>query len=76
MKNVTIHFFFIEYFQVVENALSTYKKECVSQIKNATEMIYSLLQTNEGLKIIEQKFKYYSYIYTSIKLITCLKMST
>ncbi|VVC45708.1 Alpha/Beta hydrolase fold,Peptidase S28 [Cinara cedri] len=48
---------FPEYFQVVENALSTYKTECISQIKNANEIIDSLLESNEGLKIIEQKFK-------------------
>ncbi|XP_025423599.1 putative serine protease K12H4.7 [Sipha flava] len=48
---------FKEYFEVVENALATYKPECVSQIKLANQMINDFLQSDEKLKIIEQKFK-------------------
>lgn len=50
-------FIFLEYFEVVENALAVYKPECVSQIKQANQMINDFLQTDEKIKIIEQKFK-------------------
>lgn len=42
---------------VVENALATYKPDCVLQIKRANQMINYLLKTNHGAKIIEKKFK-------------------
>jgi len=42
---------------VVENALTTYKPECVSQIKEANQMINYCLKTDHGAKIIEKKFK-------------------
>lgn len=42
---------------MVENALATYKPECVSQIKQANQMINDLLQSDEKSKIIEQKFR-------------------
>ncbi|XP_025192131.1 putative serine protease K12H4.7 [Melanaphis sacchari] len=48
---------FREYFMVVENALATYKPECVSQIKEANQMINYLLKTDHGAKIIEKKFQ-------------------
>ncbi|XP_060847785.1 putative serine protease K12H4.7 [Rhopalosiphum padi] len=48
---------FKEYFMVVENALATYKPECVSQIKEANQMINVLLKTDHGAKIVEKKFK-------------------
>lgn len=49
--------FLIEYFEVVENALSTYKPECVTQIKQANQIINDLLETKEGVKTIEKSFK-------------------
>ncbi|KAL5238760.1 hypothetical protein ACI65C_006170 [Semiaphis heraclei] len=48
---------FKEYFMVVENALETYKPECVSQIKQANQMINYFLKSDHGAKIIEKKFK-------------------
>lgn len=42
---------------VVEDALTTYKPQCVSQIKQANQMIDVLLKTNEGAKKIDKKFK-------------------
>lgn len=50
-------FYFLEYFEVVENALSTYKPECVTQIKQANQIINDLLDTKEGVKKIEKNFK-------------------
>lgn len=49
--------FFLEYYDVVKNALAEYKPECVSQIKQANQMISALLETNDGSKIVEKKFK-------------------
>jgi len=42
---------------VVENALSTYSPECVSQIKQANQMIDQQIKTSEGAKKIEKTFK-------------------
>jgi len=42
---------------VVENALATYSPECVSQIKEANQMIDSQIKTIKGAKLIEKKFK-------------------
>jgi len=42
---------------VVKDALASYKPECVSQIKEANQMINYLLKTDHGAKIVEQKFK-------------------
>jgi len=50
-------FIFVEYFKVVENALATYSPECVSQIKQANQMIDSQIKTTKGAKLIEKKFK-------------------
>lgn len=52
-----ISLIFVEYFMVVENALATYKPECVSQIKKANQMMNYYLKTDHGAKIIENKFK-------------------
>jgi len=54
---IIVSFIFVEYFMVVENALATYNPECVSQIKQANEMINYFLKTDHGAKIIEKKFK-------------------
>lgn len=48
---------FIEYFTEVENTLASYKQECASKIKEATQMIENLLQTTEGQNEIRSKFK-------------------
>ncbi|XP_001949662.1 putative serine protease K12H4.7 [Acyrthosiphon pisum] len=48
---------FKEYFKVVENALATYSPDCVSQIKEANQMIDSQIKTIKGAKLIENKFK-------------------
>lgn len=42
---------------VVEDALTAYKPQCVSQIKQANQMINVFLKTNDGRKKIENKFK-------------------
>lgn len=57
MPKTTTSFVFIEYFDVVTNALATYNVECVLQIKKANRNINLLLKTNHGAKIIEKKFK-------------------
>lgn len=57
MKSTTRSFIFVEYFEVVENALATYTPECVLQIKQANQIINNLLDTEEGPKIIKDKFK-------------------
>lgn len=48
----------LEYFEVVENALTTYNPECVSQIRQANQMINYLLNTTQGKKTIQTEFKY------------------
>jgi len=50
-------FIFVEYFKVVENALATYSPECVTQIKQANQLIDSQIKTINGAKLIEKKFK-------------------
>lgn len=59
---------YIEYFEVVEDALSTYTPDCVKQIKHANEMINVLIKTNEGAKQIEKKFKYLYTIHLNLYL--------
>lgn len=56
ISNVNFYIF-IEYFDVVENALSTYNPECVTQIRQANQKINVLLRTTEGKNTLETKFK-------------------
>jgi len=55
--NLTKFVIFLEYFEVVEDALSTYSPECVWQIKYANQILNDLLKTDEGVKSIETKFE-------------------
>lgn len=51
-----------EYFEVVENALTTYTPECVPQIRQANQMIIDLLKTTQGKNTIQAKFKYIIFL--------------
>lgn len=42
---------------VVENALATYKPECVKKIKEANQIINALLKSDMSAKQIVKKFK-------------------
>lgn len=51
----------LEYYMVVQNALSHYNPRCASYIRGATLAINDLLKTNDGAKYINNKFKYLIY---------------
>ncbi|XP_050530554.1 putative serine protease K12H4.7 [Daktulosphaira vitifoliae] len=48
---------FYEYFKVVEDALFGYKPECVTQIKNANQMLSKLVTSDKNTNYINKKFK-------------------
>lgn len=51
-------FISIDYFKVADRALSSYNPKCVSNIRQATMVISDFLNTDNGTKYIESKFKY------------------
>jgi len=59
--DVEIFYFHIDYFKVAEKALSVYNPKCVSNIREATMTISDLLNTENGTKYIQSKFKYDDY---------------
>ncbi|XP_050439494.1 putative serine protease K12H4.7 isoform X3 [Adelges cooleyi] len=48
---------FYEYYKVVEDALSTYKPACVTQIKLANQMLNAIIKSGKEIKYINKKFK-------------------
>ncbi|XP_050433529.1 putative serine protease K12H4.7 [Adelges cooleyi] len=48
---------FHEYYKVVEDALSTYKPACVTQIKLANQMLNAIIESDKEIKYINKKFK-------------------
>ncbi|XP_060859758.1 putative serine protease K12H4.7 [Metopolophium dirhodum] len=57
----------IDYFKVAEKALSDYNPKCVSNIRQATMMISDLLESENGTKYVQSKFKACYRINTDVK---------
>jgi len=54
-------FISIDYFKVAEKALADYNPKCVTNIRQATMMISDLLESENGTKYVQSKFKYDGY---------------
>jgi len=48
----------IDYYTAIQNTILNYNPKCVSNIKEATLAINDLLQTDDGAKYVDEKFKY------------------
>lgn len=56
-------FISVDYFKVAEKALTDYNPKCVSNIRQATLMISDLLDSENGTRYVQSKFRYVGYWY-------------
>jgi len=54
-------FISVDYFKVAEKALTDYNPKCVSNIRQATLMISDLLDSENGTRYVQSKFRYVGY---------------